>query len=203
MPLGGKGRRNQRMTVRKPIRPKDTAGRKSARKRAPGLISRHFSAVVGGALIGVALLWFAWLIAHQLNPGIPSLTFPLPGNLPANSANTPADPLAAAGITLSSPAQGQEPLLTRQQALLLVNEMEPQIASRAGGVDASYTLFSYKGSNPAVASSHGVPVWLVHYTKVSEPQPDTAADPHASSSHHDFYVFLDANSGRELLAIWL
>jgi hypothetical protein len=184
------------MAIRKTTRSKGTA----ARKRPPGLPSRHFSAVVGGALIGVALLWFAWLIAHQLNPGIPSLTFPLPGNLPANA---PADPLAAAGITLSSPAQGQEPLLTRQQAILLVNEMETQVASRANGVDASYTLFSYKGSNPAVASSHGVPVWLVHYTKISEPHPDTAADPHASSSHHDFYVFLDANSGRELLAIWL
>ena len=187
------------MAVRKTTQPKDTAARKSTRKRPPVLPSRHFSAVVGSALIGVALLWFAWLIAHQLNPSIPSLTFPLP----ANSANTPADPLAAAGITLSSPAQGQEPLLTRQQAVLLVNEMEPQIASRASGVDASYTLFGYKGSSPAVANSHGVPVWLVHYTNVSEPHPDTAADPHTSSSHHDFYVFLDANSGRELLAIWL
>jgi hypothetical protein len=108
----------------------------------------------------------------------------------------------AAGITLSAPTQGQEPLLTRQQAILLVDEMEPEAAVQASGATASYTLFSYKGSNSA-ASFHNVPAWLVHYTGISEPPPDTSSDPHASNTHHDLYVFLDANSGKELLAIWL
>lgn len=188
------------MAVRKPARPGETA-RKSTRQRAPKSVSRQFSAIVGGALILIAAFWFGWLLLHQFNPALVS-TFPLPGNWLPNSASAPADPLVAAGITLSTPARGQEPLLTHQQALLLVNGMEPQAASQAGGVTASYTLFSYKSSN-STASFHNVPVWLVHYTGVSGPPPDTSADPHAASARHDLYVFLDANSGKELLAIWL
>jgi len=167
----------------------------SRRKGAPQAASRRFSAVAGGALILVASLGFLWLFLHQFSPSLVSFTFPHP-------TNAPADPLVAAGITLSDPAQGQEPSLTRQQALLLVNQMEPEAAAHNGGVTASYTLFSYRGNNSA-ASFHDVPAWLVHYTKVSGPSPDTSADPHAASARHDLYVFLDAKSGKELLAIWL
>lgn len=189
------------MATRKTARPEAVA-RKSPRKRPPDSAMRQFSAITGAVLVGMALLWFVWLLVRQLSPGLVSITFPLP-NVMMNSASGQSDPLAAAGITLSSPAQGQEPLLTERQALLLANQIEPGVAGRAGGVDAQYTLFSYHSANSSYPDFHNVPIWLIHYTQISEPPPNTSADPHASTTHHDFYVFLDANSGRELLAIWL
>lgn len=176
---------------------------KSARGRGRDPVSRQFSAIVGIALIGIALLWFVWLLVRQFSPSMVSFNLPLPNIMMPQSSNAQADPLAAAGITLSTPAQGQEPLLSQQQALLLAAQMEAPIATKAGGVDARYTLFSYRGNNAAGASFHNVPVWLIHYSGVSAPPPDTHADPHATRAAHDFYLFLDANSGRELLAIWL
>lgn len=191
------------MAVRKTSRSRGTIADRSARKRTPDSVARQFSAIVGAALIGVALLWFAWLLVRQLNPGTLSIVFPLPGTLSQTSANEPTNPLTAAGITLSTPEQGQKPLLTQQQALLLANQAEPQVAVHAHGVDAVYTLFSYKDSNSTSSSWQDVPTWLVHYTGVEEPQPDTAADPQATHRSHDLYIFLDASSGQELLAIWL
>lgn len=188
------------MTMRKPTR---VAGRRSQPQTPPDSARRQVSAIIGAALIGLALVWFAWLNLRQVNPGLSFLTFPMPGVLAHNSAGTSSDPLAAAGITLSSPSQGQEPSLTRQQALLLANQLEPGIAAHAGGADAQYTLFSYKSANDPQASFHDAPAWLVHYTQVNEPRTDTSADRQASSTPHDFYLFLDAQTGKQLLAIWL
>lgn len=159
--------------------------------------TRRLSALLGVVLVVLALFAFIWLYVHQAHP---NLTFFLPAS-PATS--TASDPLAAAGITLSAPAQGQTPQLTRQQALVLVNQLEPEIAAQAGTVNAQYTLFSYTNANTSQPVFQAMPVWLIHYAHVSEPRPDTNADSHASRAQHDFYVFLDANSGRVLLAIWL
>lgn len=175
----------------------------SARGRGRDPVSRQFSAIIGIALIGIALLWLIWLLVRQFSPSMVSFNLPLPNIMLPQSSNAPADPLVAADITLSTPAQGQEPLLSRQQALLLAAQMEAPIATKASGVDARYTLFSYQGSKDGGSSFHNVPVWLIHYSGVSAPAPDTHADPHATGATHDFYLFLDANSGRELLAIWL
>lgn len=181
------------MAIRKPSQ---ASRRLSTRRTVPKAPSRRFSALIGVSLIVLALLWFAWLYLHQINPGLSFLTFSTQAQPSATS-----DPLAAAGITLTTPAQGSQPRLTRQQALLLTNQIEPTIAARAGAVDAQYTLFSYTRAN--TPSFHDTPVWLVHYSQVTEPHPDTTVDSHALRTHHDFYVFLDANSGRELLSIWL
>lgn len=191
------------MAVRKTSRPPVTGARRAARKRQPDSAMRQISAIVGAALVGVALLWFAWLLVRQLNPGAASITFPFSGPMAQNSTQTPADPLVAAGITLAVPGQDQTPKLTKQQALLLAGQMEPQVAARASGVSAEYTLLTYTARNSTAASLHDVPAWLVHYTGVAEPGADTAADPHATNTPHDLYVFLDAQSGQELLAIWL
>ncbi len=155
--------------------------------------------------MGVAVLWFVWLLVRQMNASVPmpATTFPFPNVLSQNTPSAPINPLIAAGITLSAPGQSQKALLTQQQAILLANQMQPEVAAHAGKVEAQYTLFSYSGSNPAVATFHNDPVWLVHYSDISEPAAATSADPRASSTQHDFYVFLDASSGRELLAIWL
>jgi hypothetical protein len=172
--------------------------------QAPAASSRRLSAVAGGILIAAAALWFLWLLVRQVNPGMVSLRLPFPPNpQPARSANAPVDPLAVAGITLSAPPQGREPALTQQQAILVAGQIEPQSAARAAGFDARYTLFSYQGVTLESAGFHNVPVWLIHYWGIPEPRPDTAADPHATGTKHNFYVFLEASSGRELLAIWL
>jgi hypothetical protein len=177
--------------------------RKSTRKQPQEAVRYQFSAIIGGALIALALLWFVWLLIRQMNPLMNSITLPMPGSFVQNPPASSGDPLAAAGITLTSPTQGQEPALTKQQALLLAGQIESAVATRAGGTDVQYTLFSYSSPDTSQTSFHNVPVWLIHYSKVSEPHPDTSADPHASTVQHDFYVFLDATSGQELLAIWL
>lgn len=176
---------------------------KSARRPSVAPGSHRVSAIVGGALIAVAALWFLWLLVRQVSPGVLSLRFPLPNPQPARPTSTPVDPLAVAGVTLLAPLQGQEPGLTQQQALLMAGQVEPQAAARATGVDARYTLFSYQASAAQSPGFHNVPTWLIRYRGIAEPRPDTAADPHATGASHDFYVFLDASTGRELLAIWL
>jgi len=196
------GRKAEGMAARKTPRTRATE-RTATRRRQPDSVLRQFSAILGIALVGVAVLWFIWLFVRPLHSGLISISFPVPGILPQHSSNTPADPLLAAGITLSSPASGQQPLLTRQQALFLVNQMEPQAAAHASGVDAQYTLFSYKGSGSTSSGFQNVPAWLVHYSGVAGARPDTAADPHAPGGQHDLYVFLDASTGRELLSVWL
>lgn len=190
------------MAARKTSRPVRAARQSRPMRGKRRADARQLSAIVGVALIGVAVLWFTWLLVRQASPGIVSLNFPFPNLLP-RSTNAPVDPLAAAGITLSAPPQGQEPGLTQQQAVLLADQVEPQMAAKATEIKAQYTLFSYQGSGSGAASFQDVPAWLIHYSGISEPPPDTGADPHATGAKHDFYVFLDANSGRELLAIWL
>lgn len=188
------------MAVRKTSRPPVTGARGKARKHQPDSAMRQVSAIIGAALIGAALLWFAWLLVRQLNPGAASITFPFSGPMVQNSTPAAADPLVAAGITLTTPGQEQTPRLSKQQALLLAGQIEPQVAARASGVSAEYALFTYTAHG---ASFHDVPAWLVHYTGVAEPGADADADPHAANTPHDLYVFLDAQSGQELLAIWL
>lgn len=188
------------MAVRKTSRPSVTGARGKARKHQPDSAMRQVSAIVGAALIGAALLWFAWMLVRQLNPGAASITFPFSGPMAQNSTQAPADPLVAAGITLTTPGQEQTPRLSKQQALLLAGQIESQVAERASGVSVEYILLSYTAHN---SNFHDVPAWLVHYTGVVEPGADANADPHATNTPHDLYVFLDAQSGQELLAIWL
>ena len=147
-------------------------------------------------------MWFGWLVVRQHNPGLATIRFPFPILQAQPTSQTTVDPLVAAGVTLSTPDQGQTSLLSEQQALMLAGQMEPQAAAHAASVSAQYVLFSYKGSSATTASMHSVPAWLVHYTKVAEVGPDIASDPHATNTAHDCYLFLDANSGQELLALW-
>jgi hypothetical protein len=199
--MSSEGKKTARTVHSQPV---DTAHRSVSGQRSGALTSRRLSAIAGGILIGVAALWFLWLLARQVNPGMSSLRLPFPNPQPTHSTSVPADPLAVAGITLSPPPQGQQPGLTQQQALLVAGQVEPQMTAKASGFTARYTLFSYQaGGTPTSAGFHDVPVWVIHYRGISEPPPDVAADPHATGTSHDFYVFLDASSGRELLALWL
>lgn len=179
------------MAVRKTGR-----SQKLAASGHPGTRStaRRYSALVGGVLICLALIWFAWLVAHQFNGGSVAIHFPFAGQ-PRPTAQSTVEPLVAAGITLATPPRNQEPSLGQQQAQVLADQLVPQAAAHAGSTSATYVLFSYK-------KSQAVPAWLVHYSRVGGPGPDTGADPHASSVPHDCYVFLDATTGQELLALW-
>ncbi len=171
-------------------------------KSAASPLTRRFSAIAGCVLVVFALLWFSWLLLRQINPTLGAVTLPLPGSYGQNTPASTSEPLTAAGITLTQPVQGQEPTLTRQEALLLAGQLEPSAAAHAGTVAEQYTLFSYGNPSATQKSFQNVPIWLIHYSKISEPPPDTAADPHASAVHHDVYIFLDAGNGQELLDLW-
>lgn len=196
------------MAERRTSRPAPTVSRSKGARRQ-NLFRRQFSAFAGGALIALALFWFVWLLLRQvsqtMNPGV----FPLTGSSVQHASSTPSisptagDPLAEARITLTSPAAGQVPTITQQQALFLAGQVDPAASANAGSVTEQYTLFSYTSADTAQESFHDVPVWLVHYSDIAEPHPDASADPHATTESHDFYIFLNAHSGQELLAIWL
>jgi hypothetical protein len=190
------------MAVRKTTRPDRATARRATDRSASEVRMRRLSAIIGGVLICATLAWFGWLVARQHNPGLAAINFPFPGLQGQPTAQSTVDPLLAAGITLTTPTQGQSALLSEQQARLLADQMEPQAAAHASTVSARYILFSYKGSTATTASSHDVPAWFIHYINVAGPGSDTAADPHATNTSHDCYLFLDANSGQELLALW-
>ena len=190
------------MVARKTARPGKAALRRPTRKRAREGAMPRVSALVGGLLICAALAWFGWLLLRQHDLAGLTFRFPFAGSQNQPATQTAADPLVAAGITLTTPGSGQPAILTWQQALLLANQMEPQAAAHASNVSSSYVLVSYQGKTPAMTALHDVPAWLVHYTHVASAGPDTGADPHAANPSHDCYLFLDANSGQELFALW-
>lgn len=185
------------MAVRKTGR----AAKVAEREHKSGGMMRWLSALIGGLLICSALGWFIWLLVSQQQSG---LVFRIPFTNTQNqpTAQPSVDPLLAAGITLATPDSAQTSLLSQQQALVLANQLEPQAAARARSISAAYVLFNYKGSTPMPGGLSGVPAWLIHYSRVASAGPDTAADPHATNAPHDCYLFLDANSGQELLAVW-
>lgn len=191
------GRKGKRMAARKPAKAGNAAGHEGVQD----LLTRRISAIAGGLLICLVMVWFVWLVVHQINPSVVTIQFPFT-NQAQPTVQPTVDPLLAAGITLSTPAQGQTAQLTQSQALLLANQMEPQAAAHAGSVSAQFVLVSYKGNTTTTGEVSGAPVWLIHYSNVSGVAPDTAADPHATNTSHDCYLFLNASSGQELLALW-
>ncbi|HLI06812.1 MAG TPA: hypothetical protein VKV40_09605 [Ktedonobacteraceae bacterium] len=143
------------------------------------------TAIVGALLLVVALVWAFLLVFH---PSLAShISSSLPGAVPTPAPETQISALEAEGITLQHPSQA--PGLSQQQALLLASQLVPQAAAQARNMKASYVLLNYPASN-----FNNAPAWMIVYQQV----PVTFA----SQSHQDLYLFLDANSGRELLAIW-
>lgn len=147
--------------------------------------------VVGGALLAVALIWAFLLVFHpSLASRISSSLPPLPGAASTPTAQISA--LQAEGITLAHPSQA--PGLTQQQALLLASQLEPDAATQAKSTKASYILLNFPAGGNGSSSFNNVPAWMIVYQQV----PVTFS----SQSHQDLYLFLDANTGKELLAIW-
>lgn len=165
--------------------------------------SRLLSGIVGGVLLGAGILWIGWLITRQSSASaLPS--FSIPGLAPAKTPAVQIAPLAAEGITLGQPSQS--PKLSQQQALLLASQLEPDAATQAKSTSAQYVLLNYPStSTPAIHPDlNNVPAWMVIYQKIPLTPANASVDPTPfPRSYHDLYVFLDANSGKELLAVWV
>lgn len=148
-------------------------------------------------------IWLGWLLLHQQSIPL-KLTFPTTIGAPnLNSSIAQVPPLLAEGITIASP--GGQPPLSQQQALLLAAQLEPDAATHAKTTTASYVLLNYPNvSTPAThANLNNVPAWMIWYQNVPYVPADSAVDPTPFPlSHHDLYVFIDASSGKELLAVW-
>jgi hypothetical protein len=100
----------------------------------------------------------------------------------------------------------QAPALTQQQALLIASQLESDAATQATKTSAQYVLLTYAGTHTSTAHAgfSNVAAWMIIYQQIPLAPGDPSADPTPfPQPHHDLYVFLDANSGTELLAIWV
>lgn len=183
--------------------PEENLSSKTSSKSRSTLWTRQLSKIVGVILLGVAALWFGWLVLHRGVPAGISI-LPVTG---LGSNNTPigqVSPLVAAGITLGRPSQ--TPALNQQQALLIASQLEPDAATNAKKTSAQYVLLNYAGAATSTPQTtlNNVPTWMVLYQQIPLPPTDPSVDPNSPShSTHDLYVFLNANNGKELLAIWV
>ena len=170
-------------------------------KRTPARQPRLATGIVGGILLGLAGIWLGWLLLHQLGgPALPTL--PTGGIIPNTAPQVQITPLVAEGITLGH--TDQTPALNKQQALLIASQLEPDAASKSKNPSAQYVLLNYPNkSTPATHPDlNGVPAWMVLYQKIPLEPGDASIDPTPfPRSYYDLYVFLDANSGKELLVV--
>ena len=162
----------------------------------------HRGRVVGGILIVMASLWLGLLLLYHFGMGIVGLSSqPLPGLAPTTA---PVSSLAAAGVSLGHPTRS--PALTQQQALVIASQLEADAATKAKKTSAQYVLLNYTGTSTSTLHPdlNNVPAWMIIYQQIpleyTDPSVDTTPFP---QEHQDLDVFLDANTGKELLAIWL
>lgn len=164
--------------------------------------TRWISAIAGACLLAVALLWLAWMVLNRFTGGVGVSFLPIPGLSQATPTVGQVAPLTAAGISLGTPAS--PPTLTQQQALLMAGALEPDAATNAQKTSALYVLLNFDGTG-AATPQHAItnqPAWMVLYQQIPQQPADPSADPSQSlPKHYDLYVFLDANTGKELLAI--
>ena len=164
--------------------------------------SRLISGIVGAILFAAGVAWLAWLLTHHnARPVVP--VFPLPGLTPTHPPAAQVSPLLAAGITLGKPSQPAA--LNQQQALQIASELEPDAAVNAKNTTIQYVLLNY--TNRSTPATHpdltDYPAWMILYQNIPLQPGDASVDSTPfPQTHHDLYVFLDANNGKELLAIW-
>ncbi len=168
--------------------------RKRTRERERRPLSHLLTGLIGGVLLGIAVIWIGLLVLQRV--GVPVPAFPTIGGIAPPFSQAPVTqitPLVAEGITLGSPTQN--PGLNQQQALLLASEVEPDAATHAKVTGAKYVLLTYPNmSTPATHPSfNGVPVWMISYQQIPQQS--------SPQSTYDLYVFLDATSGKELLSV--
>ena len=183
---------------------RNTRSRQKSQTGKHSVKSRWISGILGAFLLALAFLWLAWLVFYRPGGGTGVSFLPFPGLTQATPTVGPVAPLTAAGISLGTPAS--PPALTQQQALLIASQLEPDAATKAQKTSARYVLLNFDGTGtttPQHAISNKL-AWMVLYQQIPQQPADPSADPSQSlPKHHDLYVFLDANSGKELLAIWV
>jgi hypothetical protein len=183
---------------------------------------RLISAVIGGVLLILAIVGFAWFWNYGQAPsllpaltnidrhstGVPLLHFPTfgraQGQIPTASTIEQVPALVAAGITLQHPTL--TPALNQQQALLIASQLEPEAAANAQSTTSQFVLLDYTNRSNASAQPalNHVPAWMIVYQGIPQQPNDASADPKPNpQTSHNLYVFLNATTGKELLAIWV
>ncbi len=166
---------------------------------------RRVSKTVGGILVVLAFLWLGWLLLHHYGVKVAGFSsLPIPGSTPTASSTSQTSPITVAGISLGHPTRS--PALTQQQAILIASQLEPDAATNAKKTSAQYVLLNNTRTNTLTPHPdlNNVPAWMIVYQQI----PLASADPAVDSTpfpqtQHDLYVFLDANTGKELLIIWV
>lgn len=165
--------------------------------------SKRISGIAGAVLLGLGCFWLGWLLLGQHNYASGSFVWPsLPG-VNATPADVQVPQLVAEGISLTHASQTST--LSQQQARVIAKQLEPEAATNAKSANAKYVSLTY---TPTGASTHAninnVPVWMVVYQRIPIEPNNASVDPVPSTrSYHDLYVFIDANSGKEVLSVWL
>ncbi len=171
-------------------------------KAIPSVHTNNMSALIGGILLVLALLGLFWWMGMQQS-SISRLMFPGPASTPTAAVSQVAA-LLAVGITLEQPTASAA--LDQQQATQLANQFEPDAATKAQSMTANYVVLSYTptASASALPNLNNVSVWMLCYQRVPYVPADASVDPTPfPHSYHDLYVFIDANSGKELLSVWV
>jgi hypothetical protein len=164
----------------------------------------RISGIVGGILLLIGCSGLAWLLLHpHVNSGQSAgLTVADPGPTAISEMQIPQ--LLAEGIVLGHASQ--PPALSRQQALFIAGQLEPDAAAKAKNVSTRYVLLTYNSTVTPAAHPplKDVPVWIVWYQKIPLEAASSSVDPTPfAQATHDLYVFLDASSGKELMAVWV
>ncbi|MBV9229935.1 MAG: hypothetical protein JOZ18_11530 [Chloroflexi bacterium] len=174
-----------------------------AKKQRPSRM-KIVTGIAGAMLLAIAFLWMIWLVQSRHGSISNGTAWTIPGFGAKITPEAESAQLLAAGITLGH--ADQQPTLSQQQALFLASQLEPEAAVKAKSVSARYVLLNYPAANTSAPhpNLNNVPVWMVWYQTIPLEPADAAVDPTPSpNSHHDLYVFLDANNGKELLSIWV
>jgi hypothetical protein len=165
---------------------------------------RSMTAIVGSLLLAVCFLWLGWIFFSQHSGKPLASSIVLPGLATTPTVNQQFALLLAQGITLSS--TDQKPGLSQQQAVAIADQLEADAASNAKSISAHYGLLTYPMIKTPVTHPdwNNVEVWMIWYRQIPQGSNDTSVDPAPSSRpYHDLYVFLDANSGKELFSLWV
>lgn len=175
-------------------------GRDTMVRKSQSSQSRFISALVGGLLLALGLVWLGLLLLsqHQSISHLPALSIPGLGSTSVSVVQIPQ--LATVGITLSH--TNQTPTLSQQQVLLIASELEPEAASKAKNVSAQYVLVT--SASTLRTSLNKTPAWMIWYQQIPLEPADAAVDPTPyPHSYHDLYIFLDETTEKELLSIWV
>ncbi|WP_069805793.1 hypothetical protein [Thermogemmatispora onikobensis] len=156
------------------------------------------SGLVGALLLLIGLGCFILLLRHPQG-GLKLLVPHLAQTSQASAVQLPA--LYTAGVILGTPSQ--PPSLSQEEALLLASQWEPETASKAKKVLARYVLLTYIPRTSNRTQIENVPAWMIIYEQVPLQPADASVDPTPfPRSSYDFYLFLDAKSGKVLLSLW-